>query len=96
MISVKCQRSDQDSVVILSQNKPTREGLERALKSYQWWEEKWSKVYPSGAIEMRMWIDYQGVHLDVDRAREALREDFGWWAHISAILEEVRSGEQEA
>ena len=89
MIKVKCQRSDGDSVVVLSSNKPTIEGARLALKTYQWWEERFSKVYPSGNINMRIWMEYKGVLLDLESVERALNEEYGWWGHIDRILEDV-------
>lgn len=42
---------------------------------------------------MRLWIDYRGEVLDIERAEQALSPDYGWWGHISTILDELKSKE---
>ena len=95
MIKVKCQRSDQDSPTTLSQHKPIYKGLKSAEKSYQWWYERWSKVYPIKQIMMNIWMEYNGVRLSTEQARKAINDEFGPWAHISSILDDISISENE-
>ena len=95
MIKVICQRSGQDSTSTLSQHRPTSDGLKSAEISYQWWNERWSKVYPTKQTKMNIWLEYKGVRLSTDHVREAINDEFGLWAHISRILDEISISENE-
>ena len=93
MISVKSQRSDEVSAVILSQHRPTFAGLRSAYVSYTWWVDRFSRVYPTKSCRMDLWMEYRGSVLDPDMVCAAINGELGQWAHVSKILDEMTVGE---
>ena len=88
MIRVCSQLPDDERVILLKEHKANLRGMKNALKTLDFAIKEYSLAYrwPEG---YHIWMEYEGMVMDVEKARKAVWVDFGEWGELDEILEEV-------
>ena len=88
MIIVRSQIPGDEHVYFHRQHRPTKRGLQNALRTIDWVYKFYCDSYPT-LKKVHIWLEYEGNVLDIEKARRAVEGEFGEWEALDEILVEV-------
>ena len=87
-IQVRSQIEGSDTLILVGEHKANRRGLKNAIRKAEWTYNRYYQTQPLPKTYY-IWLEYKGKVLDFEKAKMALRGDFGVWGELEEILEEV-------
>jgi len=87
-IQVQSQIEGNEEPILVGEHKPNRRGLKNALRKAEWTYNRYYQTHPLPKTYY-VWLEYKGKVLDFEKAKMAVRGDYGEWGEIDEILDQV-------
>ena len=87
-ILVRGQIEGNDKLIPIGEHKANRRGLKNAVRKAEWTYNRYYQTQPLPKTYY-VWLEYMGKVLDFEKAKMAVRGDYGEWGELEEILEKV-------